>query len=451
MLLRSRPRIVVATALALLVASLAGSAAPAPAPAAEKALWGPATLPGGASAFGLYSRLGIDTLQMSVGWAAVAPTRPAAPTDPADPAYHWPPEVDLAAVGAGRSGIGLSLLVANTPPWANGGRSRLWRPDRAQDFADFLTAAARRYPLVRRWMIWGEPNRHDRFQPNGRNSPTGPRAYAALLDASYGALKRVSRHNIVIGANTWTSGTVKPADFVRWMRLANRRRPRLDWLGHNPFPFRAPNLAQPPLAGGFRDISDTDTLSREVRRAYGRPIPLWLSEYTIQSDRGSRVFATFVPRAAQARFLTAGFGIADGLGRAVAGLGWLGLLDEPPAPGSTNLGLMTFALAPKPAFAAMLRAPSERLRPAVTTAATVSRARLRGAAGLAMTVTAKAAGTVIVELRRGAAVRARTRFTARAGRRATAHLRSLATAPGRYVLHVRAPRAATVRRAVRVR
>lgn len=441
---------VVATALALLVASLAGTAAPAA--AAEKALWGPATLPDGASAFGLYSQLGIDTLQMSVSWAAVAPTRPAAPTDPADPAYRWPAEVDLAAVEAGRAGIRLSLLVAQTPSWANGGRSRLWRPTRAQDFADFLTAAARRYPLVRRWMIWGEPNRHDRFQPNARNSAIGPRAYAALLDASYVALKRVSRHNIVIGANTWTSGTVKPADFVRWMRLANRRRPRLDWLGHNPFPFRFPKLANAPLRGGFRDISDVDTLSAEARRTFGRRVPLWLSEYTIQSDHGSKVFATYVRRPAQARYLTAGFRIADGLGPAVAGLGWLGLLDEPPATGSANFGLMTFAGQPKPAFGAMLRAPSERLRPAVSSPPVVTRARLRGRAGLAATVTPKSTGTVVVELRRGGAVRARTRFTGRIGRRATAHLRSSVTiAPGRYTLHVRAPRAATVRRAVLVR
>ena len=426
---RSRPRTVVATTLTCLVALLASAAASAP--AAEKALWGPATLSDGISAFGLYEALGIDTLQMSISWQDIAPTRPAAPADPADPAYRWPVEIDVAAIEGAAHGIRLSLLVARTPPWANGGRAPIWRPTRAQDFADFLTAAARRYPAVRRWMIWGEPNRADRFQPNARNSARGPRAYAAILDASYAALKRASRANIVIGANTWTSGTVKPADFLRWMRLPNRRRPRLDWLGHNPFPFRFPDITAKPLAGGYRDISDIDTISRDARRIYGRVVPLWLSEYTIQSDRGSRVFATYVSRAAQGRYLTAGFRLADALGPAVAGIGWLGLLDDPPASDSANFGLMTYALRKKPAFAAMYRAPSQRLRPKVSTTATVRRARLRTRTGLAVTLTPKSTGPVVVELRRGPAVRARTRVAGRAGRPVTARLRSTHRDPRR--------------------
>jgi hypothetical protein len=447
MLLRLRARTTLATVLTLLAVSLIGTSAHA----AEKAFWGPTTLPDGTSAFGLYDELGIDTLQLAVNWAAVAPTRPVVPADPADSAYHWPAEVSTAAAEAARHGIRLSLLVTGAPPWANGGRAAIWRPDRAQDLGEFLTAASRRYPGVRRWMIWGEPNRADRFQPNARNSAIGPRAYATLLDAAYAALKRISRRNVVIGANTWTNGTVKPADFLRWMRLATGRPPRLDWLGHNPFPFRFPHLDDKPLAGGYRDISDIDTISRDARRIYRRQVPLWLSEYTIQSDHGSAFFATYVSRAMQARYLTAGFRIVDELGSAVAGLGWIGLLDEPPASDSTNTGLMTYAMQRKPAFAALRRAPAERLRPTVTTPAAVSRAGLRSPSGLAIAITPRVAGSVVVELRRGTVVRARARLTGRAGQRATARLRSAVAGAGPYVVYVRAPRAATVRRAVRVR
>lgn len=438
-----------ATALSLLLALIASPLSPAH--AAEKALWGPTALPDGSSAFALYDELGIDTLQLTVRWNDVAPRRPAAPTDPADPAYRWPPEVSVAARETTRRGMRLTLLVEGAPRWANGGRAPRWRPTRARDYGDFLRAAASQYPTVRRWMIWGEPNRHDRFQPNRRNSAVGPRAYAKLLDNAYTALKRQSRHNKVIGANTWTSGTVKPADFLRWMRLPNRRPPRLDWLGHNPFPFRFPKLAEKPLAGGYRDISDVDTISRDARRIYRRQIPLWLSEYTIQSDRGSREFATYVSRSAQARYLTAGYALADRLGSAVAGLGWLALLDEPPARNSANWGLLTHALQRKPAFAAMRRAPSERHRPAVRAPTTVSRASLRGRSGLKVGVTARATGAVVVELRRGGALRARARVTGRAGRRVTARLRSTSATAGRHVVIVRAARGATVRRGIRVR
>jgi hypothetical protein len=449
-MLGCRARRVAVTALSLLWVLVVGAASPAQ--AAEKAIWGPTTLPDGSSAFALYDELGIDTLQLTLRWDEVAGQRPAAPSDPADAAYRWPGEIAAAASEAARRGIRLSLLVTGAPGWANGGRASIWLPARAQDLGDFLIAATRRYPTVRRWMIWGEPNRDDRFQPNTRNGAIGPRAYAVLLDAAYVALKRASRHNIVIGANTWTGGTVRPADFLRLMRLPNGRRPRLDWLGHNPFPFRFPRLAEKPLAGGYRDISDIDTISRDARRSYGRRIPLWLSEYTIQSERGSDSFATFVSPVEQARFLTAGYALADELGPDVAGLGWLGLLDEPPAPpASANWGLLTHALERKPAFAAMRRAPSERLRPAVTAPAAISRARLRRSAGLKVTVTPRAAGTVVVELRRGSTVRDRVRVTGRAGRRVTATLRSSLATAGPHVVRVRAARAATVRRAVRVR
>ncbi|HEV2786300.1 MAG TPA: hypothetical protein VGV67_07935, partial [Solirubrobacteraceae bacterium] len=163
------------TRSALALAGLVLVLAP-PAPAAEKALWGPATLPDGRSGFGLYDELGIDTLQLSLSWADVAPVRPAAPADPADPAYRWPPEVTAAAAEAPARAITLSLLVSNAPGWANGGRGPTHAPTDPQDYADFLTAVARRYPVVRRWMIWGEPNRDDRFQPNAANDPVGPRA-----------------------------------------------------------------------------------------------------------------------------------------------------------------------------------------------------------------------------------------------------------------------------------
>jgi|GEM_PF-303513 len=443
MFVSSRADSVLVTAVLTLLTALAICA---PASAAEKAIWGPTTLPDGSSAFGLYDELGIDTLQLSLSWAAIAPARPAAPRDPSDPAYRWPPEIAAAAGDATSHGIRLALLAAGAPRWANGDREVIWAPDDPQDYADFLTAAARRYPTVRRWMIWGEPNRDDRFQPNKENDAVGPRAYARLLDAAYAALKTESPKNNVIGGMTWTSGTVKPPDFLRFMRLPDGRPPRLDWFGHNPFPFRRPSIADTPLPGGFRDISDVDTLSAEVRRAYGRRVPLWLSEYTIQSERGSAVFATFVSRAQQASYLAAGYRIADDLGPAIAGIGWLALLDEAPAPDSANWGLLTHALARKPAFAAMQRAPSERLRPVVRVPRRPARATLRRS-GLAVTVTPKAVGPVTVEMLSGARVRARVRGTGAAGRSRTLRLRAALPA-GRYTLRVRAARAAAVLRVI---
>jgi hypothetical protein len=318
----------------------------------QKAIWGPVQMPDGSSAFPVYRRLGVDVFQIQLRWAEVASRRPADPEDPADPAYRWPADVDFAMREARRYGIEVAVLVTTSPGWANGDRAEIRAPDNAADYARFLTATARRYPQVWRWMIWGEPNRSDRFLPNKAGDPIGPRRYAELLDAAYGALKGVSVANKVIGGMIFTGGDVKPPDFIRWMRLPSGRPPRLDWFGASPYPFRLPDLANPPLAGGWRDLSDLDTLSREVDAAY-RPLgiepPLWLSEFTVQDEQDSRYFAYHVSEAEQAEWLRAGYHVAEEAGN-VEGLGWFTLLDQPSGPESGNWGLMTADGVPKPAF-----------------------------------------------------------------------------------------------------
>ena len=118
-------------------------------------------------------------------------------------------------------------------------------------------------------MIWGEPSKPERFQPLARatgrrltrRQRRGPRRYARILDASYGALKEVNRRNLVIGGNTWTAGEVVPLNFIRAMRLPGGRRPRMDLYGHNPFTARLPDLRERPLSYGTADFSDLDTLA----------------------------------------------------------------------------------------------------------------------------------------------------------------------------------------------
>lgn len=439
-----RPALVVA----LLACALAGAGADG-ARAAEKAIWGPLNLPGGASAFPTYRDLGVDTLQLQLDWSATAPTRPGNPANPSDPAYRWPASIDRAISEGAASGIQVALLVANSPGWANGGRSHIYAPS-AGDFGTFTAAASRRYPAVRRWMIWGEPNRDDRFLPND-GGPAAPRAYAPILDAAYGALKGVSAANIVIGATTWTGGTTKPARFLQHMRLPNGRPPRLDWYGHNPFPFRFPNLREEHIEGGWRDISDLDLFGDEIRRVYGREVRLWLSEYTILSDRPSAQFEMFLSRAEQARWLAASYELADQL-PTVAGLGWLALVDEPPAPGSSSWGLLTASGARKPAYEAFRLAPSVRFRPGVRVARRVRR-RTVSRRGMRVKVRPRLDGPITVELRtrRGRRV-ARTVRTGRAGQLRALRLRrrrSLRRAT--YVLSVRSARGETVRRAVSLR
>jgi hypothetical protein len=178
-----------------------------------------------------------------------------------------------------------------------------------------------------------------------------------MLDGAYGALKGVRRSNVVIGGMTWTVGVIPAPQFVRWMRLPNGKPPRLDWFGHNPFSVRFPRLSRRPYGNGIRDMSDVDTLSREVRRAYrhrGRP-RLWLSEFTISARRTNRAFNFFVSERQQARWLSSAYRIANSKGY-VAGLGWYTLLDEPESEMGLTSGLLDAAGKPKPAYFAYRRA-----------------------------------------------------------------------------------------------
>jgi hypothetical protein len=318
-------------------------------------LWGPADLPNGSSAFPTYRKLGVQILQIQLPWSSVAASRPSHPTDPGDPAYAWPTGTDEFVRRAGAAGIRVAMLVKSTPAWANGARGTAQAPDRAGDYASFLVAASRHYRSVHHWMVWGEPTRGGNFTPMPPDSPVGPRRYAIILDRAYGALKREDPRNVVIGGNTWTVGLVTPDKFVRWMRLPNGKPPRLDYYGHNPFSVRIPLLAKPPYYPGLRDMSDIDTLGREVARAY-RPLhrrpPLWLSEYTVPSDRANHGFNFFVSREEQAKWLTAGFTAAHE-SRCVVALGWYSLLDESSSNADPILsGLMTDRGKRKPAFAA---------------------------------------------------------------------------------------------------
>src|SRR5829696_7542198 len=96
------------------------SAAPS-ASASLKSIWGPNELPNGRSAFPVYQRLGVDVLQRQLVWSQVATSRPLNPRDPDDPAYRWPATIELAVRQARRWRMRVSLMVKNTPGWANGG------------------------------------------------------------------------------------------------------------------------------------------------------------------------------------------------------------------------------------------------------------------------------------------------------------------------------------------
>lgn len=326
-----------------------------PASAFEKGFTGP-TRVNGVSQFPIYRDLGVSLYQMQLPWDRVATSRPVNPTNPNDPAYRWPEDVDFAMREAQASGMGVLLLVKGSPSWANGGRPQNWAPTNPKDYADFMTAASRRYPAVRHWMIWGEPTRSANFLPQRG----APRRYARILDAAYGAVKAQDRSDLVIGGNSYFKGGSKqsvPFAWVRYLRLPNGRPPRMDLYGHNPFGSRRPSLRRGPFGKGYADFADMGrfrvAMNRNLGRPRGRRLRLFLSEWTLPTAKGDSEFNYFVRPQTQPAWIRDGFRVAHGVG--AYGLSWVHLYDNPTDPKIFS-GLIDASGGRKPGYAAFKRA-----------------------------------------------------------------------------------------------
>jgi hypothetical protein len=348
---------------------------PLPSPTARKGIWGPAS----AAAFARYRDLGAAIYETALNWHDVAVARPRDPRSPKDPAYRWPPALDQAIRLARASRMRVLVELTGAPSWANGGHDWNWAPQDPRDFARFASAAARRYPSVHLWAIWGEPSRAANFMPlhpERRDAPgdapapmaaaqlEAPRRYARILDAAYGALKAASPGNMVIGGDTFSTGDISPYNWIRALCLPDGRPPRMDLYGHNPFTLRTPSTHGSPLGEGHADFSNLWELEGWLdrflsgRRAGPRRLPLFLLEFTIPTDHQNREFNFWVDRPVQTRWLAAALRIVSASPR-IYGMGWLSLYDDPPQPDGleSDKGLLTYDGRPKPGYQAYRRAP----------------------------------------------------------------------------------------------
>jgi len=323
-------------------AEVSGEAGPLADPqTVKKSVWGPITL-NGRSLFPTYDDLGVGIYQIQAHWDQIAPAqRPAHPRNPTDRAYRWPSYLDYAVSEAKRHDIRVLIQVIGAPRWANGGRHWRFAPDDPSDFADFAAAIAERYPHVHHWMIWGEPNRRPNFgplTPSRRTVKTkltprqaqAPRIYAQLLDAAYGALKSADPDNLVIGGNTFTSagpGAIYPYQWIRYLRLPDGSRPRMDMYGHNPFTFRKPRLGGRPSRRGAVSFNDLPRLVRALDRAYPeRRLKLFLSEWGVPIGFWDHDLRYSVKAREGTRWIRAGLRIARRWGR-IYSLGWVHPVD----------------------------------------------------------------------------------------------------------------------------
>jgi len=285
--------------LALL--ALAAPAAAAAAPGVQFGLQDDAWLtagPGPTSVGGrvaVLKRLGVKIVRFNLRWDAVAARRPARPTSPADPAYDWS-SADPLLRALHKAGIPALLTIVGAPAWTNGGRGPNTAPSSPSAIAGFARAAAHRYPWVRKWAIWNEPNSTVFLRP------VSPQVYVQrLLNPAYAALHATLRGIQVAGGVTAprANSGLSPLAWVKGMGAAHAR---LDAYGHNPYPgspLETPFGPRCPTCNAVT-MANLETLIRAVNTAFGRK-PIWITEYGYQTRPQDPYFG--VPYARQALFV----------------------------------------------------------------------------------------------------------------------------------------------------
>jgi hypothetical protein len=159
-----------------------------------------------------------------------------------------------------------------------------WRPS-AQDYAHFLTAVSRRYPQVRYFQIWNEPN-YGHFLRPARTRWTINR-YRALVNAGYRAINDEKRTDVVIAGGTSpnprTSGILAygPLEFLRGLV---EQRVRFDIYDTHPYTQGGPNTSAPRGSGAIW-MGDLWRLNRVLKRAkragkiQGGPLRFFAGEF----------------------------------------------------------------------------------------------------------------------------------------------------------------------------
>jgi hypothetical protein len=199
--------------------------------------------------------IGIGAARAYVSWADVATRRPARPRDPSDPAYSWAQtDADMARY----AGAGLAVWIAfwQTPAWASGSTDIAVWPLKASDLGDFAYAVAKRYPQVKVFMDWNEPNLKTYAKPNTIA------AYEPMARAVYAGVKAATPAAEVIAGNL---GKYRDngRDPALWATTLRADRVPMDAFGIHPYP----DVAKPLSGRAPRsriDLFDVPALARIV-------------------------------------------------------------------------------------------------------------------------------------------------------------------------------------------
>lgn len=286
-------------------------------------------------------------------------------TDPASPYYSWGP-YDRIVRKAAAHGMDVLFTVVRAPRWA---RSACHDDPNCSpnpsDYADFATAAARRYsgnfdpgngqgvlPRVRYWQAWVEPNLSLFYKPvfKGNGAPASPYTYRGILNAFYDAIHAVDNSNTVVAGglapNAVPGKAIAPLDFTRRVLCMKgnfrnpvpnpgcRNRTKADVWAVHPYTTGAPthfptgkdNMSVAALPR-MQKLLQAATRANRLFSRNGKT-QLWVTEFSWDSrppDPGGLPMSTLNRWVAQAMYLM--------YKAQVPKMFWFGLRDQPRSAG----------------------------------------------------------------------------------------------------------------------
>jgi hypothetical protein len=187
----------------------------------------------------LAARTGVESIRAAVYWDIAQPYAPGTPAPPGYVSVDGVPtsfaRFDAVVDAASRAGLRVLPVVIRSPAWARAAPTDKWSPPRRDAYAryaSFLHALVLRYPQIRDWQVWNEPN-----APWFWTIQPGIADYAALLRASATAIRTANPRARVILAGL--SGRSWPA-LAELYRLGARR--NFDAVALNPFTSRVTDV-----------------------------------------------------------------------------------------------------------------------------------------------------------------------------------------------------------------
>lgn len=288
--------------------------------------------------------LGVEVIRTNILWSQVAAS-PNSRKRPSGDRYATPRWARWDALIAGAKARGMAVQLTLTGPlplWAShcGGVARVRRTCRPNiaEFGRFTTAAARRYPSVRRWSIWNEPNQGGWLYPqlrryHKRARPYAPFTYRQLAYKGIAALRANGHaHDQILLGETAPIGrhtgsiskrSMPPQAFVRavlcidthgrslrgWDARALHCHKYMKKLlatgwAHHPYTRGAGNDPRGRVARDDITLRYLGRLSRELnrgahrRRIRGR-LPIYFTEYGFQTNPPDRYAGASPHKAAE--------------------------------------------------------------------------------------------------------------------------------------------------------